>query len=185
MNDTHPTLAAPELMRLLIDQEGLSWDDAWELTKKTVAYTNHTVMPEALEKWPLDLMEELLPRHMQIIRQIDARFMEEVATAFKGKKDAKEMAAFLKATTILENVYADAVGGPKMGDTMEKAESPPQTVRMANLCCIAGLSINGVAQIHSDIVKAFTFKEFAEIYGDKFQNKTNGVCGQEFFHLII
>ena len=175
MNDTHPTLAAPELMRLLIDQEGLSWDDAWELTKKTVAYTNHTVMPEALEKWPLDLMEELLPRHMQIIRQIDARFMEEVATVFKGKKDAKEMAAFLKATTILENVYADAVGGPKMGDTMEKAEAPPQTVRMANLCCIAGLSINGVAQIHSDIVKAFTFKEFAEIYGDKFQNKTNGV----------
>lgn len=175
MNDTHPTLAAPELMRLLIDEEGLTWEKSWEITKKTVAYTNHTVMPEALEKWPLDLMEELLPRHMQIIRQIDQKFMNDVKEAFKGKKDDKEMAAFLKATTILENVYADSVGGPKMGDTMEKAEAPPATVRMANLCCIAGLSINGVAQIHSDIVKAFTFKEFAEIYGYKFQNKTNGV----------
>ena len=130
-------------------------------------------MPEALEKWPLDLMEELLPRHMQIIRQIDQKFMNDVKEAFKGKKDDKEMAAFLKATTILENVYADSVGGPKMGLYHEKA-APPATVRMANLCCIAGLSINGVAH-HSDIVKSFTFKEFAEIYGYKFQNKTNGV----------
>ena len=175
MNDTHPTLAAPELMRLLMDQEGMKFDAAWELTKKTVAYTNHTVMPEALEKWPLDLMEELLPRHMQIIRQIDQRFIEEATAKFAGKKNEQEMAKFLKATTILENVYHTHVDRPMMGDTMEKRESPPATVRMANLCCIAGLSINGVAQIHSDIVKSFTFKEFAEIYGHKFQNKTNGV----------
>ena len=135
MNDTHPTLAAPELMRLLIDEEGLTWEKSWEITKKTVAYTNHTVMPEALEKWPLDLMEELLPRPMQIIRQIDQKFMNDVKEAFGVKKDDKEMAAFLKATTILENVYADSVGGPKMGDTMEKAEAPPATVRIANNSC--------------------------------------------------
>ena len=137
--------------------------------EETVAYTNHTVMPEALEKWPLDLMEELLPRHMQIIRQIDQKFMNDVKEAFKGKKDDKEMAAFLKATTILENVYADSVGGPKMGDTMEK---PKRRRRRSEWPTYAASPVypSTASRNYSDIVKSFTFKEFAEIYGYKFQN---------------
>ena len=207
MNDTHPTLAAPELMRILVDVEGMDWDKAWALTSKTVAYTNHTVMPEALEKWPLELMEELLPRHVEIIKRIDEEFVASVKAAYP-KATEEEMAAKLGAMRILENYVTPeeaaaaakakeaaakakaaakpaakakaaakpaAKGAAEEEEEEEEVEPPAPMVRMANLCCIAGFAINGVAAIHSEIVRTFTFKDFAELYPDKFQNKTNGV----------
>jgi starch phosphorylase len=203
MNDTHPTLAAPELMRLLVDVEGMSWDDAWALTSKTVAYTNHTVMPEALEKWPLELLEELLPRHVEIIKKIDEQFVASVKAAYP-KLPADELEAKINTMRILENYLtpaelvaeekriADAKKAkaaakaaaaakktaPKTDEEEEEDEEetiPAPMVRMANLCCIAGFAINGVAAIHSEIVRTFTFKDFAELFPEKFQNKTNGV----------
>ena len=189
MNDTHPTLAAPELMRILVDVEGMDWDKAWALTSKTVAYTNHTVMPEALEKWPLELMEELLPRHVEIIKRIDEEFIASVKAAYPDATE-EEMAAKLGAMRILENYVTpeEAAAAEKAKaakdataedeeeeEEAEEEEAPAPMVRMANLCCIAGFAINGVAAIHSEIVRTFTFKDFAELYPDKFQNKTNGV----------
>jgi starch phosphorylase len=195
MNDTHPTLAAPELMRILMDQEGMDWDTAWGLTSKTVAYTNHTVMPEALEKWPLELMQELLPRHVEIIMKIDEQFIASVKKAYPKATEA-EMTAKLGAMRILENYVtpeaaaaaaavkakaaaAKATVDPAYKGTVAETETeeaiPAPMVRMANLCCIAGFAINGVAAIHSEIVRTFTFKDFAELYPEKFQNKTNGV----------
>mmetsp|Transcript_7226 Transcript_7226/g.27209 ORF Transcript_7226/g.27209 Transcript_7226/m.27209 type:complete len:908 (-) Transcript_7226:221-2944(-) len=195
MNDTHPTLAAPELMRILMDQEGMDWDTAWGLTSKTVAYTNHTVMPEALEKWPLELMQELLPRHVEIIMKIDEQFIASVKKAYPKATEA-EMTAKLGAMRILENYVtpeaaaaaaavkakaaaAKATVDPAYKGTVAETEAeeaiPAPMVRMANLCCIAGFAINGVAAIHSEIVRTFTFKDFAELYPEKFQNKTNGV----------
>ena len=201
MNDTHPTLAAPELMRILVDVEGLDWDKAWEIMSKTVAYTNHTVMPEALEKWPLELMQELLPRHVEIIMRIDEEFCESVKKAYPDATE-EEMAAKLGAMRILENYLTpeeeaalaaekaaaakakaaakaaaakDADADAEEEEEVEEEAPPAPMVRMANLCCIAGFAINGVAAIHSEIVRTFTFKDFAELYPDKFQNKTNGV----------
>jgi starch phosphorylase len=195
MNDTHPTLAAPELMRILMDQEGMDWDTAWGLTSKTVAYTNHTVMPEALEKWPLELMQELLPSHVEIIMKIDEQFIASVKKAYPKATEA-EMTAKLGAMRILENYVtpeaaaaaaavkakaaaAKATVDPAYKGTVAETEAeeaiPAPMVRMANLCCIAGFAINGVAAIHSEIVRTFTFKDFAELYPEKFQNKTNGV----------
>ena len=189
MNDTHPTLAAPELMRILMDDEGLSWDDAWAVTKKTVAYTNHTVMQEALEKWPLDLVEELLPRHMEIIKRIDEEFIASVRAKY-ADMPAAELERSIGVMSILENYVspeekaakAKAAKAAKKDDKKkddkkkkESEEEKPAMVRMANLCCISGMAINGVAAIHSEIVKDFTFNDFYKLFPEKFQNKTNGV----------
>ncbi|CAN1271494.1 Alpha-glucan phosphorylase 1 [Linum perenne] len=145
MNDTHPTLCIPELMRILMDLKGLSWNDAWNITKRTVAYTNHTVLPEALEKWSLDLMEKLLPRHVQIIASIDEQDEEDDSP---GEEEEEEK--------VVE-------------------EPPSKMVRMANLCVVGGHAVNGVAEIHSEIVKDEVFNSFYKLWPKKFQNKTNGV----------
>jgi starch phosphorylase len=166
LNDTHPTIAIPELMRLLIDVEGLSWETAWNITIKIFGYTNHTVMPEALEKWPVDLMATLLPRHLQIIHEIDRRFLN-------GVKD--------KFTKDESDLMLDKVAIIKDG-----------TVRMANLAIVGSHAVNGVAELHTDIVKHELFKEFYAIFPDKFNNKTNGItqrrwllkCNPELSNLI-
>ena len=163
MNDTHPTMAAPELIRILMDQEGLNWTQAMAVAKDAVNYTNHTVLPEALEKWPLSLMDAMLPRHMQIIRRIDEEFMATVKPlAGETKADAESRIA---VTCIIEE--------PKPATGTAKAEDGK--VRMANLCVIMGKYVNGVAALHTEIVKADVFNDFYKMYPEKFQNKTNGV----------
>ncbi|TYH36810.1 hypothetical protein ES332_D13G291300v1 [Gossypium tomentosum] len=151
LNDTHPTLAIPELMRLLMDDERLGWDEAWDVTTRTIAYTNHTVLPEALEKWSQPVMWKLLPRHMEIIEEIDKRFL-----------------AMINATRPdLEHKLP----------TMRVLDHNPQkpVVRMANLCVVSAHTVNGVAQLHSDILKAELFADYVSIWPTKFQNKTNGI----------
>uniref|UniRef100_A0A1J3JS52 Alpha-1,4 glucan phosphorylase n=1 Tax=Noccaea caerulescens TaxID=107243 RepID=A0A1J3JS52_NOCCA len=151
MNDTHPTLAIPELMRLLMDENGLGWDEAWDVTSRTVAYTNHTVLPEALEKWSQSLMRKLLPRHMEIIEEIDKRFVQTIRNTRVDLEDK------LSALSILDN----------------NPQKP--VVRMANLCVVSSHTVNGVAQLHSDILKAELFADYVSIWPNKFQNKTNGI----------
>lgn len=150
MNDTHPSLAVPELMRLLVDDEGLEWDRAWDLTKRTVNYTNHTVLPEALEKWPVRLMEELLPRHLEIIYEINHRFLGEVYHLCPGD------AGLVERTSIIE-------------------EGPHKAVRMANLAIVGSGMVNGVARIHTDILRERLFSDFHGLCPGKFTNKTNGI----------
>ncbi len=150
LNDTHPSLAVPELMRLLIDQENLGWDEAWDITVKTMGYTNHTLMPEALEKWPLPMIESLLPRHMQIIFEINRRFLSSAVSYFPMQNDK------IAKISIIE-------------------ESNPKMVRMANLAIIGSHSTNGVAALHSKLLVENMFPEFATIYPDRFNNKTNGI----------
>lgn len=183
MNDTHPTLSAPELVRLLIDEEGVSWEEARNIMGKTVAYTNHTVMPEALEKWPLDLLEEILPRHIQIIKRLDEEFIAYVKTKYSGQSQAA-ITETLNKMTVLENYYNVKPAAPKpvaAGATAlatkeeEEPPPPPPLVRMANLCVICGFAVNGVAAIHSEIVKNDVFNDFYKLWPTKFQNKTNGV----------
>ncbi|PIA54415.1 hypothetical protein AQUCO_00900755v1 [Aquilegia coerulea] len=152
LNDTHPTLAIPELMRLLMDDEGLGWDEAWDVTTRTIAYTNHTVLPEALEKWSLAVMRKLLPRHIEIIEEIDKRF---VAMVHSTQPDLESK---LPSLCIL--------------DTSNPQKS---VVRMANLCVVTAHTVNGVAQLHSDILKAELFVDYVSIWPTKFQNKTNGI----------
>jgi len=150
LNDTHPALAIPELMRILIDQERLEWDKAWEITKKTIAYTNHTVLPEALEKWGYNLLQELLPRHLQIIQEINLNLLNRVNKLYPGNMYK------LKTMSIIE-------------------EGQQKHVRMANLCIEGSFSVNGVAKLHSEIIKEKIFKDFYELYPEKFNNKTNGI----------
>ncbi|QOV92500.1 glycogen/starch/alpha-glucan phosphorylase [Humisphaera borealis] len=150
LNDTHPALAIPELMRILIDLEGLGWEEAWDITTNTFAYTNHTVMPEALERWPVAMMAYLLPRHLQIILEINSRFLALVRERFPGD-DAR-----LSRMSIIE-------------------EGSEQRVRMATLAMVGSHSVNGVAALHTDILKAELFRDFYEMWPDKFSNKTNGV----------
>ncbi|KAJ3668895.1 hypothetical protein LUZ60_010845 [Juncus effusus] len=152
LNDTHPTLAIPDLMRLLMDDEGLGWDEAWDITSKTVAYTNHTVLPEALEKWSQTIMKKLLPRHFEIIEEIDKRFTEMI------RSSRKDMEAKIPTMRILNN-------------------SNPQkpVVCMANLCVVSAHTVNGVAQLHSDILREELFADYVSIWPNKFQNKTNGI----------
>ena len=152
MNDTHPTVAVPELMRLLIDVEGLSWEDAWEVTSKTCAYTNHTIMAEALEKWPIDLFSKLLPRIYQIVQEIDRRFLIKVREMYPGNEEK------VRKMAILMNGQ----------------------VRMANMAIVAGFSVNGVAQLHTEILKKQTLKDFYEMTPEKFNNKTNGITQRRF-----
>ncbi|KAF5123845.1 Glycogen phosphorylase 1 [Metarhizium anisopliae] len=151
LNDTHPTLAIVELQRILVDIEGLEWDNAWEIVTSTFGYTNHTVLPEALEKWPVGLVQHLLPRHLQIIYDINLFFLQSVEKAFPDDRD------MLRRVSIIE-------------------ESQPKMVRMAFLAIVGSHKVNGVAELHSDLIKTTIFKDFVEIYGpDKFTNDTTGV----------
>ena len=154
INDTHPALCAPELMRILLDEEGLEWDEAWSVTSRTIAYTNHTVMPEALERWPIELFRHLLPRIYMIVEEIDRRYRERADRTKANWQDT------LKATSVLWDGQ----------------------VRMANLAVICSFSVNGVSAIHTDILKKETLREFYELAPHKFNNKTNGVTHRRFLH---
>ncbi|KAG6383387.1 hypothetical protein SASPL_156856 [Salvia splendens] len=151
LNDTHPTLSIPELMRLLMDDEGLGWDEAWDITNRTIAYTNHTVLPEALEKWSQTVMWKLLPRHMEIIEEIDKRFIKMIQST------KPELEGKISDLRILDN----------------NPQKP--VVRMANLCVVSAHTVNGVAQLHSDILKAELFSDYVKVWRTKFQNQTNGI----------
>jgi starch phosphorylase len=155
LNDTHPALAIPELMRILVDEEGLGWDEAWKITTSTFGYTNHTVMPEALEKWPVSLLGRVLPRHLQLIYEINHRFLLEVKRRFPGD-DARAA-----RMSIIE-------------------EGREQKARMANLAIVGSHSVNGVAALHTEILKHEVFKDFVEIWPERFNNKTNGVTQRRF-----
>ncbi|KAF2668601.1 phosphorylase-domain-containing protein [Microthyrium microscopicum] len=158
LNDTHPTLAIPELQRILIDIEGLEWDEAWSIVHQTFAYTNHTVLPEALEKWSVGLMQHLLPRHLQIIYEINLQFLQYVERTFPKDRD------LLGRVSIIE-------------------ESNPKMVRMAFLAVIGSHKVNGVAELHSDLVKTTILKDFVKVYGpDKFTNVTNGITPRRWLH---
>jgi len=150
MNDTHPALSVAELMRLLLDEAGLSWPDAWELTLRTLAYTNHTLLPEALERWPVELFEVLIPRHLEIIYEINHRFLDDVRRAFPGD-DAR-----VGRMSLIE-------------------EGPVKKVRMAHLAVVGSHSTNGVAAIHSQLLKTRVLPDFNEMFPTRFNNKTNGV----------
>jgi starch phosphorylase len=150
LNDTHPAVAIPELMRKLVDEECLCWDDAWDITVKTFAYTNHTIMPEALECWPVALFEKLLPRHLQIIYEINLRFLQKVASHFPGDNER------LRRMSIVE-------------------EGDQKKIRMGNLAVIGSHSVNGVSELHSGLLRTRLFKDFYELDPKKFNNKTNGI----------
>lgn len=158
LNDTHPTLAIVELQRILIDQEGLEWDEAWNIVTHTFGYTNHTVLPEALEKWSVPLFQNLLPRHLQIIYDINLFFLQSVEKKFPNDRD------LLTRVSIIE-------------------ESHPKMVRMAYLAIIGSHKVNGVAELHSDLLRTTLFKDFVTVYGaDKFMNVTNGVTPRRWLH---
>jgi len=150
LNDTHPTMAVPELMRILLDQAYLGWDEAWGLTQKTLAYTNHTLLPEALEKWPLAWFERMLPRHLEIIYEINRRLIDVVRKRFPGDEGR------VKRVSLVE-------------------EGGQQKIRMANLAIVGSHSTNGVAAIHSQLLRTITVKDLAELFPQRFNNKTNGV----------
>ena len=150
LNDTHPALAVPELMRILLDDAHLGWDEAWDLTQKTLGYTNHTLLPEALEKWPLAWFEIMLPRQLQIILEINRRFLDTVRHRFLGDEGRVQRVSLVE-------------------------EGAQRKIRMANLAIVGSHSTNGVAAIHSCLLRATTVKDLAEIYPERFSNKTNGV----------
>ena len=150
LNDTHPALAVPELMRILLDEAHLGWDQAWELAQKTLAYTNHTLLPEALEKWPLKWFETMLPRHLEIIFEINRRLLAEVRSRFPSDGGR------VRRMSLVE-------------------EEPQRDIRMANLAIAGSHSTNGVAKIHSELLQVLTVKDFAEMFPERFNNKTNGV----------
>ena len=152
MNDTHPTVAVAELMRLLLDEEGLGWDEAWEITTKTCAYTNHTIMAEALEKWPIDLFSRLLPRVYQIIQEIDRRFVAKIREMYPGNEEKVAKMQILR----------------------------DGQVKMALLAIVAGYSVNGVARLHTEILKKQELRDFYEMMPQKFNNKTNGITQRRF-----
>src|ERR1700727_56707 len=150
LNDTHPTMAVPELMRILLDEAHLGWVEAWDLTRKTLGYTNHTLLPEALEKWPVEWFETLVPRHLEIIYEINRRFLDDVRQRFPGDE------ATITRVSLIE-------------------EHPGRRVRMAHLAVVGSHSTNGVAAIHSDLLRTHVLHDFADIYPERFNNKTNGV----------
>jgi starch phosphorylase len=150
LNDTHPSMAVAELMRILLDDAHLGWDQAWDLTRKTLAYTNHTLLPEALEKWPVAWFELLLPRQLEIIYEINRRLLDEVHVRFPGNADRVERISLVD-------------------------EGPSRKIRMANLAIVGSHSTNGVAAVHSKLLRTTTVKDLAEMFPDRFSNKTNGV----------
>ena len=155
LNDTHPAVAVAELMRLLVDEHGLHWEQAWAVTRATFGYTNHTLLPEALEKWTVDLFGALLPRHLEIVFEINRRFLDEVRAAFPGD-DAR-----VSRLSLID-------------------ESGLRYVRMAHLACVGSHAVNGVAQLHSDLLKQTVLRDFAELWPEKFGNVTNGVTPRRF-----
>jgi glycogen phosphorylase len=158
LNDTHPSLSVAELMRILLDEARLGWDEAWDLTVRTLAYTNHTLLPEALEKWPVDLFEKLIPRHLEIIYEINRRFLDDVGHRFPGDSER------VRRMSLIE-------------------ESSPRTVRMAHLAAVGSHSVNGVAEIHSDLLRTRVLKDFADMFPGRFNNKTNGVTPRRWLRL--
>jgi glycogen phosphorylase len=158
LNDTHPTLAIPELMRILLDEAHLEWDQAWDLAQQTLAYTNHTLLPEALEKWPVAWFETMLPRHLEIIYEINRRFLDSVRGRYPGDEGR------LARMSLIE-------------------EGPLRNVRMANLAIVGSHSTNGVAAIHSELLRATTVKDLAEMFPERFNNKTNGVTPRRWLLL--
>jgi glycogen phosphorylase len=158
LNDTHPSLAVPELMRILLDEAGLGWDQAWDITRRTLAYTNHTLLPEALEKWPLRWFELMLPRHYKIILDINQRLLDEVRRRFPGEEDR------VKRVSLVE-------------------EDGERNVRMANLAIVGSHSTNGVAAIHSRLLRTVTVKDLADLFPERFNNKTNGVTPRRWLLL--
>src|SRR5258706_12040092 len=158
LNDTHPAIAVAELMRLLVDENGMEWDEAWDVTRKTFAYTNHTLLPEALERWPLGLFGKLLPRHLEIIFEINARFLEEARIRFFGD-DAR-----IARMSLID-------------------ESGERYVRMAHLACVGSHAINGVADLHSELLKQDVLADFHALWPEKFSNKTNGVTPRRWVAL--
>ena len=150
LNETHPSIAIPELMRVLVDEELLGWEEAWCICQKLFAYTNHTILPEALETWPVALVERLLPRHMQIIYEINRRFLEEVRLHFRDEPDLPSRVSLI-------------------------SDGPEQKVRMSNLAIVGSFSVNGVSALHTQILRDRVFHDFIRIFPDRFNNKTNGV----------
>jgi starch phosphorylase len=158
LNDTHPSIAVAELMRLLVDELALDWDVAWSITRKTFAYTNHTLLPEALERWPLDLFGRMLPRHLEIIYEINARFLDEVRIAFFGDDER------LARMSLID-------------------ESGPRYVRMAHLATAGSHAVNGVANLHTELLKSDVLRDFHDLWPQKFSNKTNGVTPRRWMVL--
>jgi glycogen phosphorylase len=158
LNDTHPTMAVPELMRILLDEAHLGWEEAWDLTHRTLAFTNHTLLPEALEKWPLAWFELLLPRHLEIIFEINRRLLDTVCTRFPGNEER------VRRVSLIE-------------------EGAERKVRMANLAIVGSHSTNGVAAIHSGLLRATTVRDLAEMFPERFNNKTNGVTPRRWLLL--
>src|SRR5262249_41863691 len=158
LNDTHPTMAVPELMRILLDEAHLGWDQAWDLTQRTLAYTNHTLLPEALERWPVAWFEVLLPRHLEIIFEINRRLLDSVRGRFPGDEGRVARVSLIE-------------------------EGPSKHVRMANLAIVGSHSTNGVAAIHSGLLRTVTVKDLAEMFPERFSNKTNGVTPRRWLLL--
>ena len=158
LNDTHPAMAVPELMRILLDQAKLGWDEAWEMTRRTLAYTNHTLLPEALEKWPVEWFRMLIPRNLEIIFEINRRLLDDVRTRFPGDEGRVARISLIE-------------------------EGPNKRVRMANLAIVGSHSINGVAEIHSRLLRTTTVKDLAELFPERFNNKTNGVTPRRWLLL--
>jgi glycogen phosphorylase len=158
LNDTHPVIAIPELMRILVDENHLEWDRAWDITRRVFAYTCHTLLPEALERWPVGLFKHLLPRHLEIIYEINHRFLLDVKARYP------EDGARIQRMSIIE-------------------EGAEQQVRMANLACVGSFAVNGVAELHTRLLREQTLRDFAELWPEKFHNKTNGVTPRRFMKL--
>jgi starch phosphorylase len=158
LNDTQATLAVPELMRILLDDAHLGWDQAWDITQRTLAYTNHTLLPEALEKWPLHFFEQILPRHLEIIFEINRRFLDDVRRRYPGDEERVARLSLIE-------------------------EGPEDKVRMANLAIVGSHSTNGVAAIHSELLRKVTVKDLAEVFPERFNNKTNGITPRRWLLL--
>src|SRR5271154_1266931 len=158
LNDTHPSMAVPELMRILLDEAKLGWDEAWDITKRTLAYTNHTLLPEALEKWPVAWFEKLVPRLLEIIYEINWRLLKDVRAKFPGDEG-------------------------RVGRISLVEETDGRKIRMANLAIVGSHSTNGVAAIHSGLLRTMTVKDLAEMFPERFSNKTNGVTPRRWLHL--
>src|SRR5262249_2174947 len=158
LNDTHPAMSVAELMRILLDEAKLGWDQAWDLTQRTLAYTNHTLLPEALEKWPLNWFASLLPRHLEIIFEINRRFLDKVRERFPGDDGRAARMSLIE-------------------------EGGERKIRMANLAIVGSHSTNGVAAIHSELLRKTTVKDLAEMFPERFNNKTNGVTPRRWLGL--